>query len=33
VPYYKQKNLLRQVDGMAEVDAVTRQIAAVLEGL
>ena len=33
VPYYKKKNLLRQVDGMAEVDAVTRQIEAVLEGL
>jgi adenylate kinase len=33
VPYYKKKGLLRQVDGMAEVDAVTRQIAAVLEGL
>jgi len=33
VPYYKQKNLLRQVDGMAQVDAVTRQIEAVLEGL
>jgi adenylate kinase len=33
VPYYKQKGLLRQVDGMAEVDAVTRQIEAVLEGL
>jgi len=33
VPYYKEKGLLRQVDGMAEVDAVTRQIEAVLEGL
>lgn len=33
VPYYKEKGLLRQVDGMAEVDAVTQQIAAVLEGL
>ncbi|HZF35460.1 MAG TPA: adenylate kinase [Candidatus Angelobacter sp.] len=33
VPYYKQKGLLRQVDGMAQVDAVTRQIEAVLEGL
>jgi len=33
VPYYKEKELLRQVDGMAEVDAVTRQIEAVLEAL
>jgi adenylate kinase len=33
VPYYKKKSLLRQIDGMAEVDAVTRQIEAVLEGL
>lgn len=33
VPYYKQKDLLRRVDGMTEVDAVTRQIEAVLEGL
>ena len=33
VPYYKGKSLLRQVDGMAQVDAVTRQIEAVLEGL
>jgi adenylate kinase len=33
VPYYKEKGLLRQVDGMALVDAVTRQIEAVLEGL
>ena len=33
VPYYEQKGLLRQVDGMAQVDAVTRQIEAVLEGL
>jgi adenylate kinase len=33
VPYYKDKGLLRQVDGMAQVDAVTRQIEAVLEGL
>jgi adenylate kinase len=33
IPYYKQKGLLRQVDGMAEVDAVTRQIEAILEGL
>jgi adenylate kinase len=33
IPYYKQKGLLRQVDGMAQVDAVTRQIEAVLEGL
>lgn len=33
VPYYREKGLLRQIDGMAEVDAVTRQIEAVLEGL
>jgi adenylate kinase len=33
VPYYKEKGLLRQVDGMADVDAVTRQIEAVLEDL
>jgi adenylate kinase len=33
VPYYKEKGLLRQVDGMAEVDAVTQQIEVVLEGL
>ncbi|MGH8245713.1 MAG: adenylate kinase [Gammaproteobacteria bacterium] len=33
VPYYKGKSLLRQIDGMAQVDAVTRQIEAVLEGL
>ena len=33
IPYYKEKGLLRRVDGMAPVDAVTRQIEAVLEGL
>ena len=33
VPYYKEKSMLRQVDGMASVEAVTRQIDAVLEGL
>jgi len=33
IPYYKIKGLLRQVDGMADVDAVTRQIEAVLEDL
>lgn len=33
IPYYKQKGFLRQVDGMAEVDAVTRQIEAILEAL
>jgi adenylate kinase len=32
-PYYKQKGLLRQVDGMAPVEVVARQIEAVLEGL
>jgi adenylate kinase len=33
LPHYKKKGLLRQVDGMAAADAVTRQIEAVLEGL
>ena len=33
VPYYKEKGLLRQVDGMAPVEVVARQIEAVLEGL
>ncbi|HUO99898.1 MAG TPA: adenylate kinase [Rhizomicrobium sp.] len=30
LPYYRKKRLLHQVDGMAEVDEVTRQIEAVL---
>jgi adenylate kinase len=33
VPYYKKKGLLRQVDGMADVDTVTGQIEAILEAL
>jgi adenylate kinase len=32
LPYYREKGLLRQVDGMADVDEVTRQIEAVLDG-
>lgn len=32
LPYYREKGLLRQVDGMADVDEVTRQIEAVLGG-
>lgn len=31
LPYYKDKGLLRQVDGMAGIDAVARQIEEVLE--
>lgn len=31
LPYYENKGLLRQVDGMAEMDEVTRQIEAVLD--
>ena len=30
LPYYRQKGLLREVDGMAEMDEVTRQIEAAL---
>ena len=30
LPYYKARGVLRQVDGMAEIDEVTRQIEAVL---
>jgi adenylate kinase len=30
LPYYRAKGVLRQVDGMAEIDEVTRQIAAIL---
>jgi adenylate kinase len=33
IPYYKGKGLLKQVDGMAQVDGVARQIEAVLENL
>jgi adenylate kinase len=31
VPYYRRKGLLKQVDGMASPDEVTRQIEAILE--
>ncbi|MBL4905919.1 MAG: adenylate kinase [Sneathiella sp.] len=30
LPYYKDKGILKQVDGMAEIDEVTRQIEALL---
>jgi adenylate kinase len=32
LPYYRAKGLLRTVDGMAEIDEVTAQIAAILDG-
>ncbi len=32
LPYYRERGALRPVDGMAEIDAVTRQIEAVLNG-
>jgi adenylate kinase len=32
LPYYRQKGLLATVDGMAEIDAVTRQLDAALKG-
>jgi adenylate kinase len=32
LPYYARKGLLKQVDGMAPIDEVTRQIEALLEG-
>lgn len=32
LPYYAAKGILREVDGMAEMDEVTRQIGNVLEG-
>lgn len=31
LPYYREKGLLAQVDGMADIDEVTRQIRAVLD--
>lgn len=31
LPYYEEKGLVRRVDGMADIDEVTRQIAAVLD--
>jgi len=33
LPYYKGKGILKQVDGMAEIDEVTRQIEAVLKDI
>jgi adenylate kinase len=30
LPYYRKKGILRQVDGMADMDSVTRQIEAIL---
>jgi adenylate kinase len=32
LPYYAAKGLVRRVDGMADVDEVARQIAAILDG-
>ena len=33
LPYYGKKNVLKTIDGMAEIDDVTRQIENVLEGV
>jgi adenylate kinase len=33
LPYYEARGLLRQVDGMADIDAVTRQIEAVIAAI
>jgi adenylate kinase len=32
LPYYRAKTVLRQVDGMADIDEVTAQTAAILIG-
>src|SRR5205823_14373022 len=32
LPYYEQRGLVRRVDGMASVDEVAEQIAAILDG-
>jgi adenylate kinase len=32
LPFYEAKGLVRRVDGMADIDEVTRQIAVVLDG-
>jgi adenylate kinase len=31
LPYYRQKGILQAVDGMAEIDEVTRQIDTILQ--
>jgi adenylate kinase len=33
VPYYERKGILRRVDGMADIDAVSREIEGILVGL
>jgi adenylate kinase len=33
LPYYRERGILRAIDGMAEIDEVTRQIEAVLAGV
>ena len=33
LPYYRKRNVLRQVDGMAPIDDVTREIEGILKGL
>jgi adenylate kinase len=32
LPYYERRGILRRIDGMADIDAVTKSIEAVLEG-
>ncbi|HZT86377.1 MAG TPA: adenylate kinase [Stellaceae bacterium] len=32
LPYYRSRGILRTIDGMADIDAVTRQIEAILSG-
>jgi len=33
VPYYEREGILRRVDGMADIDTVSRQIEEILRGL
>ncbi len=33
LPYYEARGILRQVDGMADIDTVARAIDAILDGL
>ncbi|MEP4189523.1 MAG: adenylate kinase, partial [Sneathiella sp.] len=33
LPYYRDKGILKQVDGMAEIDEVTQQIEALLQNI